>query len=98
DYDVKEIYLLTKVVGESAPKLIYSLDGGRDWAAVDLTTIGTDEPDAMAVVGEYVIIVSSAAGAYYFARKGALDSWTKITDGFTGGPTCLYAPAVGSIF
>ena len=98
DYDVKELYLLTKVVGASAPKLIYSLDGGRDWAAVDLSTIGADEPDAMAVVGEYVIVVSAAAGAYYFARKGALDTWTKVTAGFAGGPTCLYAPAVGSIF
>ncbi len=98
DYDVKEIYLLTKVVATTAPKLVYSMDGGRAWTAVDLTTIGNNQPDAIAVVGDYVLIVSAAAGAYYFARKGALNSWTKITDGFSGGPTCLYAPAVGSIF
>lgn len=100
DYDTKEIYMLTKVVGGTAPNLIYSLDGGRDWATVSLTTIGTDEPDALAVVGDYVIIVSSAGEAYYYARKNALSTWTKITDGFSpaSGPTCIYAPAVGSIF
>ncbi|MEB2351871.1 MAG: hypothetical protein OZ924_10700 [Burkholderiaceae bacterium] len=100
DYDIKEIYKLTKVVGAVAPKLIYSLDGGRDWSSVSLTTVGTDEPDALAVVGDYVIIVSSAAGAYYYARKNALATWTKVSAGFVpaNGPTCLYAPAVGSIF
>lgn len=100
DYDTKEIYKLTKVVGSTAPDLIYSMDGGRDWTKVSLTTIGADEPNRMAVVGDYVIIVSAAGGAYYYARKDSLSTWTKVSDGFVGGsgPTCIYAPAVGSIY
>lgn len=100
DYDVKEIYLLTKVVSSTAPKLIYSMDGGRAWTSVDLTAVGNNEPDAIAVVGDYVLIVSAAGGSYYFARKTDLATWTAVSDGFVAskGPTCIYAPAVGSIF
>jgi len=99
DYDVKEIYLLTKVVSATAPQLIYSVDGGADWTTVSLTAIGDNEPDAIAVVGDYVLVVSAADEAYYFARKSDLATWTRVADGFvaTKGPTCLYAPAVGSI-
>lgn len=97
----REIYWLQKV-DTTAPKLVYSWDNGTTWTAVSLTAIGTDEPSKLAITGDYVIIVSAAGEAYYYARKSDLSAagWTKVSTGFvaTKGPTCIWAPAVGTIW
>jgi photosystem II stability/assembly factor-like uncharacterized protein len=94
-----EIYALTKV-DTGAPKLVYSRDGGASWAAVSLTAVGSNEPDDLAVVGDYLLVVSAAAGAYYYAPRADLTAWTQVTGGFVAskGPTAIYAPAVGDVF
>ncbi len=101
DAAAREIYAITKV-DTTAPKLIYSKDGGKSFAAETLTLIGTSEPDDIAVIGDYLFIVSGAGGAYYYARKDNLAnaSWTKVMGGFVSGrgPTAIYAPAVGNIY
>lgn len=101
DPSTKEIYAITKV-DTTAPKLVYSKNGGASFTAESLTVIGADEPSDIAVVGDYVIIVSAAGGAYYFAKKDNLANagWTKVTTGFVAskGPAAIYAPAVGRIF
>ena len=93
------IYAVQKV-DTSAPKLVYSRDGGASWTAVTLTALGTDEPNDIAVVGEYLLIVSATGGAYYYAPLTDPTAWTKVTSGFVSGkgPTAIYAPAVGDIF
>jgi photosystem II stability/assembly factor-like uncharacterized protein len=94
-----EIYAVQKV-DTSAPKLVYSRDGGATWAAVSLTALGTNEPNDLAVVGDYLLIVSATGGAYYYASRDDLSAWTQVTSGFVSGkgPTAIYAPAVGDIF
>ena len=97
----KEIYAITKV-DTTAPKLVYSKNGGASFTAESLTVMGTDEPSDIALAGDYVIVTSSAGEAYYYANKDNLanSGWTKVDAGFvTGkGPTAIYAPAVGRIF
>jgi len=101
DPSTKEIYAITKV-DTTEPKLVYSKNGGATFVAEALTVMGTDEPDDIAVVGDYVIVTSSAGEAYYFAKKDDLanSGWTKVTGGIVTahGPTAIYAPAVGSIY
>lgn len=98
DADVKEIYAVQKV--DTNPQLIYTKNGGQTWTKVGLTAMGTNEPSDIAVVGNYVIIVSSAGEAYYYTTKDALSTWTEITGGFVGGsgPTAIWAAGVGEIW
>ncbi len=99
DPDTKEIYAIQKV-DVAAPKLIYSLNGGTTWTAVSLTAMSTNEPSDIAVVGDYVIIVSAAGEAYYYTTKSALSTWTEVTGGFVvgKGPTAIYGAGVGEIW
>lgn len=93
------IYAVQKV-DTTAPKLVYSRDGGATWAAVTLTALGANEPNAIAVAGDYLLIVSSAGGAYYYAPLDDPTAWTPVTDGFASGkgPTAIYVKAVGDIY
>lgn len=93
------IYAVTKV-DTSAPTLVYSRDGGSTWTAVTLTALGSNEPNAIAVAGDYLLVVSATGGAYYYAPLDALTDWTSVTAGFVSGkgPTALYVKAVGDIY
>lgn len=101
DEDLKEIYAVQVV--DTNPKLVYSKDGGGTWTAVTLTTLGSNAPTDIAIVGNYVIITSSAGLGYYYASRDALATWTAVegtSKGFVTahGPTAIYAPAVGEIW
>lgn len=99
DADAKEIYLLAKV-DTTAPHVIWSKDGGTTWTATALTALSTDEPDDIAIVGNYLIVCSSAGESYLYATRDNPTVWTEVTGGFvTGkGPKAIYAVNVANIF
>ncbi len=99
DYSEKEIYHLTKV-DATAPKVVWSQDGGTTWTATSLTDLSTNEPDDICVVGNYIIVVSSADESYLYADRDDPTTWTRVTSGFTSskGPTAIWARSLANIF
>lgn len=83
------IYAVTKSSGTGSPglpaELIYTTDGGGTIVQTAITGFGaTEDPVAIDIVGNYLVIVGAAA--YYYAEinwnTGAPGTFTKVTTGF----------------
>lgn len=98
DDGTKRIYAVTKSSGSTpgtAPRLIYSVDGGVNWTQSTITGIGDiEDPTFIDVVGKYLIVGTRTAGGattsgYYYSEinynTGAPGTWTKVTAGFAAG-------------
>lgn len=90
----KAVYAVTKPGTSSPgllPEIIYTTDGGSSWSQASIDSFGaTEQPLAIAVVGQYLVILGSSA--YYYAainaRTGTIGSFTKVSTGFNA----TYAP------
>jgi len=91
----KQIYAITRSSGGSPglpAELIYTVDGGANWAQASITGIGaTEDPNHIEVVGSRLVVLSPTAasatqGGYYWADidpdTGIPGTWTKVTTGF----------------
>ncbi len=76
------------------PFVIYSLDGGNTWTAVQVTSAAVAEDlIAIDIAAGYLFVVSKTGGgsstsALHWAQIGATGApgaWTKVTTGFVGG-------------
>lgn len=89
------IYAVVKSSGSTpgtAPKLLYTIDGGLNWTTNTVTGLGqTEDPIFIDRAGKYLIIGTRTAGGptlsgYYYAEvntnTGAPGTWTKVTSGF----------------
>ena len=98
DDGTRRIYAVTKSSGSTpgtAPRLIYSVDGGVNWTQSAITGIGDiEDPVVIEVVGKYLMVVTRTAGGattggYYYAEinaaTGVPGAWTKVTAGFAAG-------------
>lgn len=75
---------LTAPGSPSTPSdLLYSPDGGVTWYATDVDGLGANDADAVAAVGDYVVVVSNAAGGHHYLDKSEL---ALLVNG-TGDPT-----------
>lgn len=101
----QKIYFITTAAGGSPTTpadLVFSLNKGGTWYAHDVDTLGTAEaPDAIACVGEYVVVVSNDSNSLHYAEKDDItatndESWTEVTTGFVtnGEPNDIWS--VGS--
>lgn len=88
------IFAVTKAAGGSPgtpPDIVYSIDGGVTFKAEDVDTLlATEDADAVAVLGEYVLVVSNAAGSVSYAALedfllGNDPAFTEITTGIVAG-------------
>ena len=89
----EKIYAIT--VAESGspatpPSLLWSLDGGLIWDADDIVPLATDDPDALACVSGYIVVISNAANLFYYTLQ------TNFTLGAFMVPW-LTSPAAGAI-
>lgn len=78
-------------------QLLYSLNKGATWAALDITTLGGKSPDRFAPMGDKVVVVSQASGSHHYAlisaiNAGTTGAWTQVTSGYvaTKGPRAIY--------
>lgn len=87
------IYAVTRATPGSpgtAPDLLYSTDSGVTVAADDISTlISTQDADAVACLGDYVLVVSNDEAYLHYKLKslvnaGTAGSWNQITTGFVG--------------
>jgi hypothetical protein len=64
---------LTAPGSPSTPSdLLYSNDNGVTWYATDVDGLGADDADGVATVGDYVVVVSNAAGGHHYVLKSEL--------------------------
>ena len=113
DDGTNRIYAITKSSGATpgtAPRLIYTVDGGANWVQSSVTGLGDiEDPSAIEIVGKYLIVMTRTAGGpttggYYYSEintdTGVPGTWTKVTTGFvaTFQPYDLYVLSPREIF
>lgn len=92
------IYAIVKSSGSTpgtAPRLIYSTNGGDTWTQGSVDSLGdTEDPSGIDVVGRYLVVYTRTAGGattsgYYYSEinqnTGVPGTWTKVTTGFVAG-------------
>lgn len=85
-------------------QLLYSLDGGTTWAAMDIPTLGGVSARRFGAMGNYCVVVSPNSLAYHYAlftdiNAGVLN-WTSQASGFVAGksPMCIVVKNAAQAF
>lgn len=95
DDGTRWVYAITKSSGSTpgtAPRLIYTLDGGTTWTQAAIDGLGDiEDPAGIELVGNYLVVFTRTAGGptisgYYYSEinsaTGVPGTWTKVTTGF----------------
>jgi hypothetical protein len=82
--------------------MIYTNDGDN-FTDVDIPTLGGLSPNAIGVVGDFIVVVSEAARNLQYCRRKAVISsadWAEVTSGFVAahGPRAIYVKNPGEVF
>lgn len=94
------IYAISKAAGGSPgtpADVVFSLDGGATFYAHDIDGMNVaHDPDAVACVGSYLVVVSADATAAYYALLEDITSTTdpvfaSIATGLVGAPTDIWS-------
>ena len=97
-------FVLTKAAGGSAgtpADVVFSVDGGVNWYAHDIDTLGiAEEPSAIECVKGYLVVVANATDSLHYASLDDFDefgtdpAWTEVGTGFVaiGSPNDIYSP------
>lgn len=96
----QKLYILTGANSGSpglSSQIVYSLDGGSTGAAIDIAALGGLSGNRLAAVGNYLVVVSEAAGGHAYSLFSDIDagttSWTLVTSGYVpgSGPRALWS-------
>jgi len=98
----QKVFAVTDAAGGSPgtpPDIVFSMDGGKNVYAHDVDTLtSAQDANAVAGVGEYVVVVSNAAGSLSYADvqdfiDGIDPVFTEVTTGFVagGGPNHIFS-------
>src|SRR3990172_11424576 len=88
------LFALTKAAGGSpstSADIVFTLNAGGAWYAHDVDTLAAaEEPSALDVVGDYVVVVSQATLSLHYALKSEFTSYTdpaftEVATGFVAG-------------
>lgn len=96
---LNKIYAITKAQSGSpglSSQLVWTIDGGVSWTRTDIAALGGVAGNAITAVGNYLVIVSEAAGYHVYIPKGSIssDNFTTVTSGYNAvgaTPRCIYA-------
>jgi hypothetical protein len=88
----------------TAPDIIYTGDAGITWASDEiLTLLSTQAADGLACLGNYLVVISNAAGSLSYKEQvtilaGTGGGWTEVTTGFVvgGEPNDIWSVGVGA--
>ena len=88
-------YAISKAAGGSPgtpPDIVHTIDKGSNWYADDIDSLSAaEDPDGVACLGKYVVVVSHASNSLHYALKSEIDdvdfneAWTEVATGFVGG-------------
>lgn len=106
----KWIYALQQTAGGSSSvngKVLYNTNYGQgSWTALAITNLGAGSiVDAIDIVGNYLVVVSSTDNAYYITTINQLtgvpnSTWTKVTTGFVAAkePKDVFVESPGRVY
>ncbi|MBD3251178.1 hypothetical protein GF380_01765 [Candidatus Uhrbacteria bacterium] len=88
----------------TAPDIVYSDDEGNTWGSDEIVTLTSGQiADAIACLGNYLVVVSNAAGSASYKLKsyvlaGTALNWEETTVGFVSGsgPNDIWSVGVGA--
>lgn len=91
----QKIYAITNAALGSPtgqPDIVFTLNQGVSWYShdIDSLTASTEPPTALACLGDYMVIVSNAAGSLHYTLLSTLNSYTdptftEVATGFVAG-------------
>jgi photosystem II stability/assembly factor-like uncharacterized protein len=97
----EKLYAITKNANGSPGQpadIVFSIDGGANWCAHDIDTLGVNDPNAMECFGDYIVVVSNADNALHYVPKSELNclvdpAWAHTHVGFVanGEPNAIWA-------
>lgn len=97
----QKAYVLTTTITASpalSSQIVYTNDGGATWGYDDINTLSTQAGNAVAQVGQRIVVVSSVDLAHHYKQQSTIDagtagSWTRVAGGYVAakGPTALWS-------
>lgn len=75
----------------TAPDLLYSTDKAQTWSADNINSLTpSEEPNALACLGDYVVVVSEDSESHHYKLRATIDAgtalgWTEVTGGYVAG-------------
>ena len=99
------LYVITRANPASpglSGQLVYTNDG-VNFYAVDIPTLGGLDPSKIACIGNYIAVISEAAGNLQYAERNeaiVAADWIENADGFVAlhGPRCIYVKSPNEVF
>lgn len=99
------LYVITRANAASpglSGQLVYSNDK-INASVIDIPTLGGLSPDAIACAGDYLIVISEAAGNHQYILKQPVMTaaeWVEVTTGYVAahGPRAIYVKSAAEIF
>ena len=104
----QKIYFVSKAAGGSPgtpADVVYSVDGGANWYAHDVDSLGVaEDATGISCLGSYIVVVSNDSASLHYATKsdfkaGSGDpSFVEVTTGFVAGgePNAIFTIGVKS--
>jgi hypothetical protein len=83
--------------------VVFSIDGGVNWYAVDIDTMGAaDSPTGIACVAGYVVVIDETSNSLHYADIDDFDTtpdptWTEVTTGFVASKQPQDIWSLGSV-
>lgn len=99
------LYVITRA-NPSSPglsgQLVYTNDL-VNYANIDIPTLGGLDPNKVRCVGDYLVVISEAAGNHQYIQKADVmlaADWVEVTTGYVAfhGPRALYAKSAAELF
>jgi hypothetical protein len=105
DEGCNHLYVITRAnVGSPglSGQLVYT-NNKVDYAVIDIPTLGGLDPDAIACVGDYLMVISEAAGNHQYIQRAtvlAAADWVEVDTGYVAfhGPRAIYAKSASEVF
>lgn len=101
----EHVYALSKAASGSpgtAADVLYSVDKGQTWASDNINSMTpSEEPNALACLGLYVVVVSEDTESQHYKLKSLIDAgtalnWTEVATGYVAGNGPLDIWSVGN--
>lgn len=96
----KKAYVLTTTEAASptlGATVSYTNDGGLTWAQSVITTLTTKTANALAQIGQRIVVVSAVDLAHHYKLQSAIDgatgAWTRVSGGYVAahGPRAIWS-------
>lgn len=104
----QKAYVLTSTIAASpalSSQIVHTKDGGSTWSTDDINTLATKAGNALAQVGNRIVVVSNTDLAHHHKLKSTIDAgtasgWTRVSSGYVAahGPNAIWSHDTGNTY